>query len=154
MRRRTFIHRSPSTKAANLSPRQFSRTLRAETGQSPAKAIGNLRIETAKGMVEQSRHPLEVVALLTGFVDPNRMCRPFLRACGQPPQVIRRSVRLETLERRDEAEKRQMPKLSRLTVKRALRPGQGTPTLDDFERLTLVRLYRFIKGFAHPSSLC
>ena len=33
---------------ANLSPRQFSRTFRAETGQSPAKAIENLRVEAAR----------------------------------------------------------------------------------------------------------
>jgi transcriptional regulator GlxA family with amidase domain len=29
--------------AAHLSPRQFSRAFRAETGQSPAKAVENLR---------------------------------------------------------------------------------------------------------------
>src|SRR5262249_35291087 len=33
--------------AAHLSPRQFSRAFRAETGQSPAKAIENLRVEAA-----------------------------------------------------------------------------------------------------------
>ena len=34
--------------AANLSPRQFSRVFHAETGQSPAKAIENLRVEAAR----------------------------------------------------------------------------------------------------------
>jgi transcriptional regulator GlxA family with amidase domain len=34
--------------AAHLSPRQFSRTFHAETGQSPAKAIENLRVEAAR----------------------------------------------------------------------------------------------------------
>jgi transcriptional regulator GlxA family with amidase domain len=34
--------------AANLSPRQFSRAFRAETGQSPAKAVENLRLEAAR----------------------------------------------------------------------------------------------------------
>jgi transcriptional regulator GlxA family with amidase domain len=33
--------------AAHLSPRQFSRAFRAETGQSPARAVENLRIEAA-----------------------------------------------------------------------------------------------------------
>jgi len=42
--------------AAHLSPRQFSRTFQQETGQSPAKAIETLRIETARLMVEQARH--------------------------------------------------------------------------------------------------
>src|ERR1700716_2348076 len=75
--------------AAHLSPRQFSRAFRAETGQSPAKAVENLRVEAARLMMEQSRHPIEIVARQTGFADRDRMRRAFLRAFGQPPQVIR-----------------------------------------------------------------
>ena len=41
--------------AAHLSPRQFSRAFRAETGQSPAKAVENLRVEAARLMMEQGR---------------------------------------------------------------------------------------------------
>lgn len=81
--------------AANLSPRQFSRAFKAETGQSPAKAIENLRIEAARNMTEDSRHPLDVIARLVGFSDPDRMRRAFLRAFGQPPQVIRRNAKQE-----------------------------------------------------------
>ena len=79
-------------KAAHLSPRQFSRAFRAETGQSPAKAVENLRIETARLMMEQSRHPIDVIARQTGFADRDRMRRAFLRAFGQPSQVIRRTA--------------------------------------------------------------
>jgi transcriptional regulator GlxA family with amidase domain len=79
--------------AAHLSPRQFSRAFRAETGQSPAKAVENLRVEAARVMMEQSRHPVDVVASETGFGDHERMRRAFLRAFGQPPQVIRRNAR-------------------------------------------------------------
>jgi transcriptional regulator GlxA family with amidase domain len=78
---------------AHLSPRQFSRAFRAETGQSPAKAIENLRVEAARLMMEQSRHSTEVVARQAGFADRNRMRRAFLRTFGQPPQVIRRNAR-------------------------------------------------------------
>jgi Transcriptional regulator containing an amidase domain and an AraC-type DNA-binding HTH domain len=81
--------------AARLSPRQFSRAFHAETGQSPAKAIENLRVETARLMMEQSRHPVDVIARQTGFADRDRMRRAFLRAFGQPPQVIRRNARTE-----------------------------------------------------------
>lgn len=83
--------------AAHLSPRQFSRAFRAETGQSPAKAVERLRVEAARLMMEQSRHPLDVVASETGFADPERMRRAFLRAFGQPPQAIRRNVRMTTM---------------------------------------------------------
>jgi transcriptional regulator GlxA family with amidase domain len=81
--------------AARLSPRQFSRVFRAETGQSPAKAVENLRLEAARLMMEQSRHPIEAIARLTGFTDRDRMRRAFLRTFGQPPQVIRRNARAE-----------------------------------------------------------
>jgi transcriptional regulator GlxA family with amidase domain len=80
---------------ARLSPRQFSRAFRAETGQSPAKAIENLRLEAARQMLERGRLTLEQIALETGFLDPRRMREAFLRAFGQPPQVIRRNARSE-----------------------------------------------------------
>jgi transcriptional regulator GlxA family with amidase domain len=82
-------------KAAHLSPRQFSRAFHAETGQSPAKAVENLRVEAARLMMERSRHPIDTVARQTGFADRDRMRRAFLRAFGQPPQVIRRNARME-----------------------------------------------------------
>jgi transcriptional regulator GlxA family with amidase domain len=81
--------------AAHLSPRQFSRAFRAETGQSPAKAVENLRVEAARLMMEQSRHPIDVIARQSGFADRDRMRRAFLRTFGQPPQVIRRNARAE-----------------------------------------------------------
>jgi transcriptional regulator GlxA family with amidase domain len=80
--------------AAHLSSRQFSRAFRAETGQSPAKAIENLRIEAARLLVEQGQHSIDTIAVETGFADRERMRRAFLRAFGQPPQVIRRNARV------------------------------------------------------------
>jgi transcriptional regulator GlxA family with amidase domain len=79
--------------AANLSPRQFSRAFRAETGQTPAKAVENLRVETARLMLERGRHPLDVIAVENGFTDRERMRRAFMRAFGQSPQTIRREAR-------------------------------------------------------------
>ena len=75
--------------AARLSPRQFSRVFRVETGQSPAKAIENLRLEAARLALEQGRRPVEAIAKETGFGDRERMRRAFLRAFGQTPQAIR-----------------------------------------------------------------
>jgi transcriptional regulator GlxA family with amidase domain len=79
--------------AAGLSSRQFSRAFHEETGQSPAKAIENLRIEAARVMVEQSRHPIDVVAREAGFGTRDRMRRAFIRRFGQPPQEMRRNAR-------------------------------------------------------------
>lgn len=83
------------SEAAHLSPRQFSRLFRAETGQSPAKAVEHLRIEAARLMLESGSHSIDVVARETGFGDPERMRRAFLRAFGQPPQMIRRALQLQ-----------------------------------------------------------
>lgn len=83
---------------ANLSPRQFSRVFRAETGQSPAKAVEHLRIEAARVMMEQTRHPIETVAAETGFADRERMRRAFIRTFGQPPQVIRRNAQFAEID--------------------------------------------------------
>jgi transcriptional regulator GlxA family with amidase domain len=51
-------------------------------------------------LMERSRHSIDAVADQTGFADRNRMRRAFLRAFGQPPQVIRRNAR-EPLDARD-----------------------------------------------------
>jgi len=79
---------------ASLSPRQFSRVFTAETGLSPAKAVEGLRLEAARLMIEQSRHPLEVVARETGFRDRRHLREVFVRKFGVPPQATRRSARV------------------------------------------------------------
>ncbi|WP_396330676.1 GlxA family transcriptional regulator [Burkholderia anthina] len=84
--------------AVHLSPRQFSRVFTLETGQSPAKAIERLRLEAARLMIEQSRHPLDVIAKETGFRDRRHLRDAFMRGFGVPPQAIRRSARADERE--------------------------------------------------------
>ena len=79
--------------AVNLSPRQFSRVFTLETGTSPAKAIEGLRLEAARLMIEQGRHPLEIIARETGFRDRRHMREAFVRGFGVPPQAVRRDAR-------------------------------------------------------------
>jgi len=79
-------------KAAFLSPRQFSRLFREETGRSPAKAIEQLRVESARLMMEAGRFSAEEIARKNGFGNRERMRRSFVRAFGQPPQAIQRTV--------------------------------------------------------------
>jgi transcriptional regulator GlxA family with amidase domain len=79
--------------AAHLSPRQFTRAFAAETGESPAKAIEKLRLEAARVMLEDSRHPIEIIARQTGFANRERIRRAFVRAFGIPPQAMRRQAR-------------------------------------------------------------
>ena len=79
--------------AVHLSPRQFSRVFTLETGQSPAKAIERLRLEAARLMIEQSRHPLDVIARESGFRDRRHLRDAFLRGFGVPPNAVRRDSR-------------------------------------------------------------
>ena len=62
-----------------------------ETGQSPAKAIENLRLEAARLMIEQSTHPLDVIARETGFRDRRHMREAFVRGLNLPIVVPVRS---------------------------------------------------------------
>ena len=71
---------------AAMSPRHFARAFAAETGLTPAKAVERLRVET-------THEPIDRVAETSGFGDPERMRRAFLRAFGQPPQALRRAAR-------------------------------------------------------------
>jgi transcriptional regulator GlxA family with amidase domain len=78
--------------AAFLSARQFSRIFRDETGQSPAKAIERLRVESARLMMEAGRFSAEEIASKNGFGNRDRMRRSLLRAFEQPPQVVQRTA--------------------------------------------------------------
>ncbi|WSH68838.1 GlxA family transcriptional regulator (plasmid) [Rhizobium ruizarguesonis] len=82
---------------ASLSPRQFSRAFLAETGQSPAKAVEQLRLEAARFMIEEGRHTVNVVAQETGFADRERMRRAFLRTFGVPAELLRKNARREAM---------------------------------------------------------
>jgi transcriptional regulator GlxA family with amidase domain len=78
---------------AGMSSRHFARAFIAETGTTPSKAIERLRIEVARQRVQSTGEAIERVAQQTGFRDPERMRRAFIRAFGQPPQSLRRAAR-------------------------------------------------------------
>lgn len=78
---------------AAMSPRHFARAFAAETGTTPAKAVERLRLEAARKAIETSHAPLERIAEVSGFGDPGRMRRAFVRAFGLPPQALRRTAR-------------------------------------------------------------
>jgi transcriptional regulator GlxA family with amidase domain len=87
--------------AAFLSPRQFLRTFRDQTGETPARAVERLRVEAAKALVENSSESIGAIAASLGFADPERMRRAFVRRFGVSPQASRRKAR-ELTRQRDE----------------------------------------------------
>lgn len=79
--------------AASLSPRQFGRAFRKETGETPAKAVERLRVEAAQIRLRDGSEPVEQIAISVGFNDPERMRRAFVKIHGMSPQSIRRISR-------------------------------------------------------------
>lgn len=78
---------------AGMSPRNFARVFRAETGTTPARFVEKLRLEAARQSVEGSGTALQTIAAETGFGDAERMRIAFIRAYGQPPMGLRRQSR-------------------------------------------------------------
>ena len=73
---------------AGMSSRHFTRAFIAETGTTPSKAVERLRIEVARQRVQSSGEAIERVAEITGFRDPERMRRAFIRAFGDRKSVV------------------------------------------------------------------
>ena len=73
----------------NLSPRQFSRLFKEETGTSPAKAVAQIRAEVARHHVVQNRLSIDKIASFCGFSGPKSMRRAFLKFYGASPCYFR-----------------------------------------------------------------
>ncbi|MCA8308225.1 GlxA family transcriptional regulator [Burkholderia sp. AU28942] len=80
---------------ARMSKRQFTRRFKDETGLTPAKAVERIRLETARDFVTSSSWTIDTIARETGYADPERMRRSFVRAFGEPPQALRRQRKAE-----------------------------------------------------------
>jgi transcriptional regulator GlxA family with amidase domain len=76
-------------RAQDLGLRRMEQLFRAGLGQGPAAAYLDLRLQTARRMITDTRHSLREVALRCGFVDPTAFSRAFRRRFGIPPSRIR-----------------------------------------------------------------
>lgn len=77
---------------AAMSERNFARAYAAETGVTPAKAVERMRAEAARTALERGGG-IQDIARKTGFGDPERMRRAFVRLYGAPPAAMRRTLR-------------------------------------------------------------
>jgi transcriptional regulator GlxA family with amidase domain len=74
---------------AAMSPRNFARCFRRETGMTPAAYVEVLRVERARQLLEDSADPVELIARRCGFGTPKTMRRAFARRVGVPPAEYR-----------------------------------------------------------------
>jgi transcriptional regulator GlxA family with amidase domain len=72
-----------------MSPRNFARVFRKETGLTPGKYIDRLRVETARRRLEESRQSLKRIADECGFGTVSSMRTVFQKLIGIPPGQYR-----------------------------------------------------------------
>jgi transcriptional regulator GlxA family with amidase domain len=72
-------------RAVGLSPRRMEGLFRASLGESPGAYAMGLRLQAARRMVTDTRHPLAEVALRTGFPRPPPSAAPSAAASAWPP---------------------------------------------------------------------
>lgn len=74
---------------AGMSERSFVRHYRQETGQTPARAIEAIRVESARRLLCDTGMAVKRVAVQCGFGSEETLRRSFLKALGVTPQAYR-----------------------------------------------------------------
>lgn len=76
--------------AVGLSGRHFARRFRAELGESPARYVERVRVETARHLLETEVAGLDVIARRCGFASAEVLRRAFHRQLNVSPATYRR----------------------------------------------------------------
>ncbi|MEZ5798005.1 MAG: GlxA family transcriptional regulator [Paracoccaceae bacterium] len=77
-------------RSVGLSARRLEGLFRQAFGTTPGAHALSLRLQAARRMLTDTRHPLAEVALRTGFTSPATLSRAFRRSYGHPPGALRR----------------------------------------------------------------
>lgn len=80
-----------TARAVGLSPRRLEMLFHQALGQTPAAYALGLRLQAARRMITDTRHPLAEVALRCGFSSPSTLSRAFRRHFGAAPSTLRRA---------------------------------------------------------------
>lgn len=75
---------------AGMSPRNFARVFRRETGTTPAQYFDQLRLERAMGLLQDSTLPIAQVAQESGFTCAEQLRRVFIKQMGISPVGYRK----------------------------------------------------------------
>ncbi|MBI1170102.1 helix-turn-helix domain-containing protein [bacterium] len=81
-----------TARAIGLSTRRLETLFSAGLQTTPAAFALSLRLQAARRMITDTRHPLAEVALRTGFSSPSALSRAFRRQFGQSPGQLRRQI--------------------------------------------------------------
>jgi transcriptional regulator GlxA family with amidase domain len=79
-----------TARSVGLSTKRLETLFREALGTTPAAHALGLRLQAARRMLTDTRHPLAEVALRTGFSGPATLSRAFRARFGHPPGRLRR----------------------------------------------------------------
>ncbi|MGT2489188.1 GlxA family transcriptional regulator [Methylobacterium oryzae CBMB20] len=74
---------------AHMSPRNFARVYTRETGESPARAVEQMRVEEACRLLESTHDTIQTIAYRVGFGDDERLRRAFVKNYRVSPHDYR-----------------------------------------------------------------
>lgn len=74
---------------SNMSPRNFYRIYSSQMKVTPAKAVGAIRVEVARALLETTALGVKEIAWQCGFSDDERMRRAFIRTLKTSPTEYR-----------------------------------------------------------------
>lgn len=83
-----------------MSPRNFARVFREETGVTPARYVRQARMDAARIMLEQTRRSMDEIAALCGFGSDEVMRRAFVDEMGVSPVQYRAAFETGPLQQR------------------------------------------------------
>ena len=78
-----------TARAVGLSPRRLEQIFAENLGLTPAAYALTLRLQAARRMITDTRHPLAEVALRCGFSSASTLSRAFNAKFGQSPSQLR-----------------------------------------------------------------
>ncbi|WP_127901604.1 GlxA family transcriptional regulator [Solirhodobacter olei] len=81
-----------TARAVGLTARRLEGLFRAELGMGPGAYGRDLRLQAARRLVTDTRHPLQVVALRTGFSSQAAFSRAFRQRFGVSASALRRGA--------------------------------------------------------------
>jgi AraC-like DNA-binding protein len=77
-------------RAVKLSHAHLYRKLKALTNQTPVQLIRYIRLQKAKGLLENSEMNISEIAYAVGFTDPNYFSRIYHKEMGITPSETRK----------------------------------------------------------------
>ncbi|TRW86330.1 GlxA family transcriptional regulator [Mycolicibacterium sp. 018/SC-01/001] len=76
---------------AAMSPRHFTRVFTEEVGEAPGAYVERVRVEAARRQLEETDHPVTVIAARCGFGSAETLRRNFVRRLGVSPDQYRKT---------------------------------------------------------------